>query len=165
MADPLILLIDHRLAFIALAALIVSAAIPLAFAWARVIPEEAAPFDISRRSNAPAQEQVRDGTHPSKQGFVAIPLLIFVTVSYGIQFPGVPRDLGLRWLKSLAPDIEPAWILWGVESLFVLLNAGVVCYAIFGARNPLRVPLGIGAGLVLTLWLLAHFLRHSLLTP
>ena len=155
---------DPRLAFVALAALIVAAAVPLAFAWAQVLPEEAPPFDGSPPSGAPGQAENRGETHAPKHGLITITLLAFVTLSYAIQFPGVPRQIGLRWLESLVPEIEPAWILWGVESVFVLLNAGVAGYAIFGPKSSLRVPLGIGAALVLVLWALAHTLRHALTT-
>ena len=37
---------DHRLAFAMLVALLIAAGTPLAFAWARLIPEDAAPFPI-----------------------------------------------------------------------------------------------------------------------
>jgi hypothetical protein len=162
--DALIFLVDHRLAFLALAALIVGTAVPLAFAWAQVLPEEAPPFDASPPSRAPARPQSRDETRCPKHSVVTIALLVFVTLSYAIQFPGVPRQVGVRWLKSFVPEIAPAWISWGIESVFVLLNAGVAGYAVFGPKNSLRVPLGISAALVLALWVLAHTLRHSLTT-
>lgn len=162
--ETLVLLVDHRLALVALAVLIVGAAIPLAFAWAQVLPEEAPPFDASPPASAPVQAQVRAGTHSPKRGVVTIVLLVFVTLSYAIQFPGVPRQVGLHWLKSVVPELEPAWISWGIESVFVLLNAAIAGYTIFGPKNFLRVPLGISAALVLALWVLAHTLRHSL-TP
>lgn len=159
-------LVDHRLAFVALAALTVGAAVPLAFAWARVLPEEAPPFDGSAPSNALHGAQPQGGNHRAKYGFVAIALLVLVTLSYAIQFPDVPRHLGLQWLESLAPEIEPAWIAWGGESVFALINLGAASYAVFSRKNPLRVPLGLGAAFVLVLWILGHSLRQSLLaTP
>jgi hypothetical protein len=160
--DALVLLVDHRLAFVALAALTVGAAVPLAVAWAQILPKETPPFDASPPSSAPTQAHARDETCSPKHSVVTIALLAFVTLSYAIQFPSVPRQVGVRWLKSLVPEIEPAWISWGIESVFVLLNAAVAGYAIFGPKNSLRVPLGISAALVLALWVLAHTLRHSL---
>ncbi len=159
-----IFLIDHRLALLALAALIVGAAIPLAFAWARILPDEPPPFDSARSSDssepgAPPEESPRP-----KRDSVAIALLVLVTLSYAIQFPGVPRQTALQWLESRIPEVPPMWVFWGVVSLVAVLNAGAAGYAIV-RPNALRVPLGVGAALVLVLWLLAHFLRFALVAP
>jgi hypothetical protein len=158
-----IFFVDHRLAFLALAALVVAAAIPLAFAWARILPEDRAPFEIEPPSYPtvelePPPEPPRD----AKRNPIAILWLILVSLSFAIQFPGFPRHTVLTWLNNVLPSLGPAWVFLGVEGLFVLLNGGATCYAVL-RRNFLRVPLAAGGGLVLLLWLLGPFLRAALL--
>jgi hypothetical protein len=159
-----IFLIDHRLALLALAALIVGAAIPLAFAWARILPEDPPPFHTAPLSDGPEPRATPEELPRPKRDSVPIVLLVCVTLSYAIQFPGVPRRTALHWLESRIPEVPPLWVFWGVVSLVAVLNAGVAGYAIF-RPNPLRVPLSVSAALVLVLWLLAHFLRVALVAP
>jgi hypothetical protein len=158
-----IFLIDHRLALLALAALIVGAAIPLAFAWARILPEEPPPFDTAPSSDAKPGAARKELARP-KNDSVAMVLLVCVTLSYAMQFPGVPRQIALRWLESRIPEVPSMWVFWGVVSIVAVLNAGVAGHAIFRPSS-LRVPLGVGAALVFVLWLLAHFLRVALVAP
>src|SRR5271168_3101922 len=87
-----IFFVDHRLALLALAALLVAAAIPLAFAWARILPEDLPPFEIEPPSYPtlewePPPEPPRD----TKRDPIAIVLLVGVTIGYLLQFPGFPR--------------------------------------------------------------------------
>ena len=159
-----IFLIDHRLALLALAALIVGAAIPLAFAWVRILPEEPPPFDSAPSSAGSTPEPPSDEFPRPKRNSVVIALLVLVTLSYAVQFPGVPRQTALQWLESRIPEVPPMWVFWGVVTLVAGLNAGAACYAIFRPGR-LRIPLGVGAALVLVLCLLAHLLRAALVAP
>ena len=85
------LLLDHRFAFLLLAALHLGAAIPLAFGWVRLLPAEAPPFQIDR---APARRRSiyahsSEDEEPPRDP-LAMVLLICVTVSYAVQLPGLP---------------------------------------------------------------------------
>jgi hypothetical protein len=156
--------LDHRIAFVALVALIVGAAIPLAFAWARVLPEDRPPFEIEPPSY-PSVEMEPPSAPPksAKRNPIAILQLAGVTLGYVVQFPGFPRYTALAWLNSALPSIGQARVFLGVEGLSVVLFGGAACYAIL-RRNFLRVPLAVGGGLVLLLWLLGPFLRAALLS-
>jgi hypothetical protein len=158
-----IFLIGYRLAFLALSALTLAAEIPLAFAWARVLPDEPPPFDnepgpTRSSQSVPPKEPPRD----AKRDPIAILFLVLMTLSYAIQFPGFPRHAAAVWLDSILPTVGPARVFLGVEGLFVLVNVGAACYSLL-RPNSLRVPLWAGAALVLLLCLLGPFLRAALL--
>jgi hypothetical protein len=158
-----IVLIGYRLAFLALAALILAAAVPLAFAWAQLLPDEPPPFEIEPApTRPPEREPPQEPRRSAKRDPIAIVLLVLVTLSYAIQFPGFPRQDALFWLNSFLPTVGLAWVFLVVEGLFVLINGGAACYSLL-RPNSLRVPLGVGAALVLLLWLLGPFLRAALL--
>ncbi len=157
-----IFFLDHRLAFFALAALVVGAAIPLAFAWARILPEDRPPFEIEPPSYptvelAPPEEP----SSGSKRDWLAIALLVGVTIGYILQFPGFPRDATLRWLNSLFSGSAAGWIAFAANTLLIVSAAGAVGYAILNP-GPLRFPLAAAAALVLILWFLAPLLRMAL---
>jgi hypothetical protein len=157
-----IFLIGYRLAFLALSALTLAAAIPLAFAWARVLPDEPPPFD-----NEPGPTRSSQSVPPKERGGakrdpIAIVFLVLMTLSYAIQFPGFPRHAAVVWLDGILPTVGPARVFLGVEGLFVLVNVGAACYSLL-RPNSLRVPLWAGAALVLLLCLLGPFLRAALL--
>lgn len=158
-----ILLSDYRLAFLLLVALIVGAAVPLAFAWARVLPEEPPPFEISPSSNAFPQQEPRPevSPQPSKRDRIVIVLLVFVTLSYAIQFPGFPRDVGTHWLNKVFPATA-TYLVFAAHALLMIITGVAACYSLLGS-TPLRIPLGLGAEIVLLLWLLAPLLRTALL--
>jgi hypothetical protein len=158
-----ILVLDHRLAFLALVVLLLAAATPLAFAWARVIPEERPSFEIEPAPVRPLKGRAaREESPRQKRDSIAIVLLVFVTLGYLIQFPGVPRHSALQWLNNTFPAIAPIWMSLGAEVLAAVVSVGVASYA-FSKPSPLRIPLGVGAVLVLLLWLLTPFLQSALL--
>lgn len=155
--------IGYRLAFLALAALTLAAAIPLAFAWARILPDEPPPFEVAPAptrtwGSEPGQESVPR----SKRDPIAIVLLVFVTLSYAVQFPGFPRQAALAWLHAIVSGPPEEYILLGVKTFLVAVTAAAVCYSIFRS-HPSRVSLSVGAALVLLLWLLAPELYAALL--
>src|SRR6266436_598884 len=100
------LVLDHRLAFLFLAALNLGTAVPLAFGWARVLPEEPPPFataedSLRRRRNEPPLKKLMS----ERRDPFAIVLLLCVTVSYACQLPGVPLIAAgflvlLLWLRA-----------------------------------------------------------------
>lgn len=158
-----IVLIGHRLAFLALAALILAAAIPLAFAWVRLLPDEPPPFEIEPASSRPSGPEPPPEASPnSKRDPLAIVLLLFVTASYLLQFPGFPHDAALRWLNTTLPRPFAIWIFFGADTLLVLVTGAAACYSTL-SPHPSRVFLSAGAVLVLLLWLLAPLLSAALL--
>ena len=161
-----ILLLNYRLAFLLLAALIVGAAIPLAWAWARVLPEEAPPFRIEPGSFPSVDlEPSHEPSPKAKRDLLAIALLVCVTFGYALQFPGFPRDAALRWLSSIFPaSAIRIWITFGAETILLAVTGCAACYAIL-RPGPLPTLLGAAAVLVLILWLFVPLLQVALAAP
>ena len=97
-----LVLIDHRWAFLLLAVLLMAAAIPLASAWARLLPEEPPPFPIEPGSFPTIDQQLPPET-PSRRHrdlIISFALLVCITLTYLIRFPGFPSS-------ALAPKVKP----------------------------------------------------------
>src|SRR5580704_12262571 len=110
-----LLLIDHRLAFLALAALLIAAAIPLAFAWARLLPEEPPPFPIQPGS-FPTIDQGPQQPARKRDLVVSIALLVCLTLAYLIRFPGFPSAVLLRWLNTLVSAPVEYWTVFAART-------------------------------------------------
>lgn len=157
--------LDPRLAFLLLCVLLIAAAIPIAFAWARVLPEEQAPFRFHRSSKRATAELTPAPEQPNSQRDpLALVLLVCVSLSYLWQLPGLPRDFVLLHITPYVP--EP-WlqelVLFTKGFLVVMPGAGAV-YSIF-RRNPIRAPL-IAAGILVPLiWLVLPLLHAALVAP
>jgi hypothetical protein len=156
------LLLDHRLAFLCLAALLLAAAVPLALAWALILPEDAPPFAIGGDSSRSAKKKSNDQEAQSKKHDpVAIALLACVTLSFVLQCPGFPREPALRWLAAMIPETQANWILLGGGAFFIVVPGLAACYSIL-RPNLLRRSLLAAGILVVLLWLLAPLLRTAL---
>lgn len=155
---------DHRLAIVFLVGLVVGAGAPLATAWVRLLPEDAAPFDGSEKATRSAEESLEAGETRKKQGdHIALALLIFVTISYILQFPGVPRDAALHWLASRFDETSADLITLGARAFFAFVPGLAACYSLLRA-NFARVPLVAAGILVLLLWLFGPQLQVALVT-
>jgi hypothetical protein len=153
---------DHRLAIVCLAVLVVGAGAPLATAWVRLLPEDSAPFDGP--ASRSADENVEAGERRRKQGDrIAIALLVFVTISYALQFPGVPRDAVLHWLASRFDETSADLITLGARAFFAFVPGLTACYSLLRA-NFARIPLVAAGILVLLLWLFGPELQAALVT-
>jgi hypothetical protein len=148
-----------RVAFLCLSALLLGAAVPLAWAWTLLLPRDPEPFA------APGEMGKASGMALSRQNRrdpIAVVLLVFVTLSYALQFPGVPENIVMVWLSKIIPADavgESALILhW----FFILIPGVAAIYALF-LRSSMRIPLVLAGVLVLLLWLLAPLLRAALL--
>ena len=164
--DPLqmfaALVLDHRLAFLFLAALSLGAAVPLAFGWARVLPEEPPPFgnagdSLRRTKYKPLADELRS----KRREPFAMVLLLFVTVSYACQFPGVPRDQGFGSIPVAIPHSTTGRIEFATSWFLLLIPGFAAAYSVL-RPNFLRVPLIAAGSLALLLWLLAAPLRAAL---
>lgn len=157
-------ILDHRLAFVFLCMLVVGAAVPLAIAWARVLPEDEPPFANKESSSRSADEKPPDEQEKStNRDPFAIVLLVFVTLSYALRFPGFPEDAVLHGLSTLMPETWLSWSLLAGRAFFVVTPGLAACYSVV-QPNSLRVPL-ISAGiLVLLLWLLQPILLAAMTT-
>ncbi len=157
-----VLVLDSRLAFLFLAVLNLGAAVPLAFCWTRVLPDEPPPFgnteDSFRRTwnKLPADELRSKRRDP-----LAIVLLICLTVSYACQIPGVPRDMGFGSIPTVIPHDTTGWIEF-VAIWFLVIIPGFAAAYSFLRPNFLRLPLIAAGFLVLLLWLLAAPLHAAL---
>lgn len=150
---------DHRLAIIILAGLVVGAGAPLAMAWVRVLPEDAAPFANPEEAKRSTQE-AGDKREKESDRF-AVGLLVFVTISYVLQFPGVPREALFQWLAGRFHDPAGHWIRLGVGAFFAFIPGLAAFYSLL-RRNFARIPLVAASLLVLLLWLLGPFLQAAL---
>jgi len=156
------LLLDHRLAFLFLAALHLSTAVPLAFGWVRLLPEEAPPFQIhrppSRRWSIYAHSS-EDEENPRDP--LAMILLICVTASYAVQLPGLPRSLAFGSIPTVIPQDASEWARFVVTWFLVVVPGFAAVYSLL-RPNFLRVPLIAAGVLILLLWLLSAPLRAAL---
>ena len=158
-------LLDPRLAFLALCALLIGAATPLAIAWARLLPEERPPFRFhgpsTRKTSHPTLAQVPSN---SARDYFAVTLLFFVTLSFLWQLPGVPRDFLVSHAAAFVP--EP----WLQRSLLfgrgfpVAIPAVAAGYSIL-RQNEIRIPLAAAGVLVPILWLVNPWLQAALVAP
>ncbi len=156
------LLLDHRLAFLLLAALHLGAAVPLAFGWVRLLPEEAPPFQIDRAParrwsiHAHSSEDEENSRDP-----LAMVLLICVTMSYVVQIPGVPRSLGFGSIPTVIPQDASEWARFALTWFLVVVPGFGVAYSVL-RPNFLRAPLIAAGILILLLWLVSAPLRAAL---
>jgi hypothetical protein len=157
-----IVLIDHRLALLALAALLIAAAAPLAYAWTRLLPEEPPPFGVPAVSPA-AEDLAPNPKSPAKKDFAAVFLLVCVTLSYVLRFPGLPLVAGLQWLSTSLPADCFNWTLLAGRCFFVVVPGVAAAYSAL-RPNPMRIALIIGGLLVLALWLVSPMLRAAIAT-
>jgi hypothetical protein len=155
---------DHRLAFTALVALLIGAGTPLAFAWARLLPEDAPPFRVEPGS-FPAVDHEVAHVPPSRRTeyLIVAPLLFFLTLAFVFRVPGFPNSTVLAWVGSRIPGTTMAWSAIVVHALLSLVAIGVI---VFGALRPgpLRIPLIAAGALTLSLWFLAPLLQAALLS-
>ena len=156
------LLLDHRLAFLFLAALDLATAVPLAFGWVRLLPEEAPPFQIYR---APARRwsiyahSSEDEQNPRDS--LAVVFLICVTVSYAVQLPGLPRSLAFGSIPTVIPQDASEWTRFALTWFLVVVPVFSAAYSLL-RPNFLRVPLIAAGVLILLLWLVSAPLRAAL---
>ena len=155
-----IVLMDHRLALVALALLLIVAAAPLAYAWARLLPEERPPFEAAGTGTVPEEVAPGGKTAPKKDRF-AVFLLICITMSYLVRFPGVPLAPTLQWLSTLLPADYLNWAVMGARAFFVVVPGLAALYSAL-RQNPVRIALAIGGLMVLALWLLSPLLQKAI---
>ena len=161
---PFTALAPYRLAFAAHTALLVGAAIPLAFAWARALPEDAPPFKIEPGSFPAIDLAPPDAlARTSKADLLSLALLVCVTLTYLSRFPGLPLTPLLHWIHFAFPAAAATWIVLGGKTILVVGTGLAACLATV-RPGPMRVPLVTAASLVLTLWLLGPILQSALLS-
>jgi hypothetical protein len=156
------LLLDHRLAFLFLAALHLSTAVPLAFGWVRLLPEEAPPFQIHRppaRRWSIYAHSSEDEENPRDP--LAMILLICITVSYAVQFPGLLRSLALGSIPAVLPQDASGWPRFVLTWFLVVVPGFAAVYSLL-RPNFIRVPLIAAGVLILLLWLVSAPLRAAL---
>ncbi len=155
-------LLDPRLAFLLLCILLVAAAIPIAFAWARVLPEEQPPFRFHRSSERATGELTRAPEQPdSRREPFAVMLLVCVSLSYLWQLPGLPRDFVLLRIAHYVPEPWFQGLFLFTKGFLVVMPGAAAIYSIF-RRNQIRAPL-IAAGILVPLiWLVLPWLHGAL---
>jgi hypothetical protein len=155
--------IHQRAAFVALIALVVATSIPLAFAWARILPEDAPPFKIEPGSFPLVDTEPSTPSAKRGRDAISLALLLCVTTAYLVRFPGMPVALPLHCLASTFSATLTTGIVTGIR--FALL-VGTSLAACIAAVRPgrMRAPLIAAAGLVLLLWLLGPILQSAMAT-
>lgn len=154
-----VFLIDHRLALVAFATLLVAAAAPLASAWARLLPEEPLPFETSAPS--PPEQMPSDRETRRRAGPFTIFLLLCVTLTFLLKFPGVPVAALLQVLSARMPPEDFHWLVLGARGFFVGLSGLAALYSAI-RPNPIRIPLIAAGVFVILLWLLSPMLRVAI---
>jgi len=157
-----IVLIDHRFALLALAALLIAAAASLAYAWARLLPEEPPPFEV-RAANLPPEDLASNGKSLAKKDQLAVLLLVCVTLSYLLRFPGLPLAASVQWLSTLLPADYFTWAVLGARWFFIVVPGLAAAYSAL-RPNPIRIALIAGGLLVLALGLVSPMLRAAIAT-
>jgi hypothetical protein len=162
-----LLLIDHRVAFLALATLLIAAAIPLAIAWARLLPEEPPPFPIEPGSFPIIEQERRPEASATPRGdlILSVALLICLTLAYAIRFPGFPKAALIHWLDGVVSGSTEYWLVVSARAFLVVAAGAAIAYAT-RRLGPLGIPLASAAALVLILWFVAPLLNVAFLfTP
>ena len=159
---PAIFPLDHRLALVALTVFLLAAAAPLAYAWARLLPEEPPPFETAPAA-APQKEAPSNGEARHERDPFAVFLLICVTLSYILRFPGLPLSAALQRISALMPQDYFNWLLLGGHAFFVVVPGLAAAYSAVRA-NPIRWQLLVGGILTLILWVAGPWLLNTIST-
>jgi len=154
---------DHRLAIVLLVALLIAAGTPMAFAWARLLPEDAPPFPIEPGSFPSVDHEITEEAPSRKRDYwIAAPLVLCLTIAFIFRVPGFPSGTVLAWTGATIPglDAHASAITINVIVALIALGAGV-----FGALGPgpLRIPLIASAALTLLLWFVGPLLQAAML--
>jgi hypothetical protein len=152
-----------RAAFVALVALVVAAGIPLAFAWARVLPEDAPPFKIEPGSYPSVDFEPAAPFPKRNRDVISVALLLCITLTYLIRFPGMPLSVFTAWLASIT-SANAAGNLIVAARIFLLIGTGLAACIAAVRPGRLRTPLIAAAGLTLLLWLLGPILQAAALS-
>ncbi len=153
------ILMDHRLALVAFAALLIAAAAPLASAWARLLPEEPPPFEVPAPSppeQTPSNRETRRKGDP-----FAIFLLLCITLSFLLKFPGLPVAAALQRLSGMLPPDYFNWLVLGARVFFAAMPGLAAVYSAI-RPNPMRIPLIVAGVFVILLWFLSPMLRAAI---
>jgi hypothetical protein len=156
--------VEHRAAFVALIALVVGAGIPLAYAWARVLPEDAPPFKIEPGS-FPSVDLEPAPANPAKKSprdLISQALLLCITLTYLIRFPGMPLAALIHGLQSAFSTATGNGIASAVR-IFLLTGTGIAACVAAVRPGRMRVPLISAAALALLLWLLGPILQSAMI--
>lgn len=160
-------LLDYRLALLILSALIIGAAIPLAIAWTRLLPEEAPPFDIEKPAISPSTKDLTAGFIYVRRPFVpkrsrfSVVLLVALSLTFAAQLPGLRQHIGFNSIPAEIPQDPRGWIEFALACFFLLIPGVAVAHS-FLKPNLLSIPLIAASILVLLLWLLSAPLHAAL---
>jgi hypothetical protein len=151
-------------AFLFLIAIVVAAGIPLAFAWARILPEDAPPFQIEPGSFPSVDIEPAPPPEKRKLDTTSLLLLLCVTLTYLLRFPSMPIGQVLGWLTKTFSAPTASSIASTIRVILLLGTALAACLAAL-RPNRLRTPLIAAAGLALFLWLVAPILQSAIIAP
>ena len=152
---------DHRLAFATLVALLIAAGTPLAYAWARLLPEDAPPFPIEPGSFPSVDHEApQEVPRRNKDYLIAGPLLLCLTIAFVFRVPGFPGSTVLVWIGGTIPGLDAHSSAIVVHIIVALIALGL---GVFGAMRPgsLRIPLIACATLILLLWFVGPLLQTA----
>jgi hypothetical protein len=150
---------DHRLAFAALVALLIAAGTPLAFAWARLIPEDAPPFPIEPGSFPSVDHEIRHvEPNRTKDYLIAAPLLLCLTIAFVFRVPGFPGSTVLGWIGGTIPGLDAHSSAIVVQIFIALIAIGGGVFGVL-RPGPLRIPLIAASVLILLLWFVGPLLQ------
>ena len=124
-----------------------------------MLPRDPEPFAAPRE-----KEKISSGTQwkQNRRDPLAAVLLVFVTLSYALQFPGVPQNIVTAWLSKVIPTGAIDGSAFALHWFFILIPGAAAVHALF-TRNALRIPLVAAGLMVLLVWLLAPGLYAALL--
>jgi hypothetical protein len=154
---------NQRAAFVVLIVLVVGAGIPLAFAWARILPEDAPPFKIEPGSFPSVDLEPTAPARNPKRDPLSIALLLCVTITYLVRFPGMPVAAVLHWLDGSTSGATVSSLLIATRVVLLVGTGLAACIAAVRSTR-LRAPLIAAAGLTLLLWLLGPILQIAMLS-
>ena len=152
--------LDHRLALVALVLLLLTAAAPLAYAWARLLPDEAPPFELPHNPPPAEQPSPNPETRRKNDPFVVF-LLFGISRSFLLKFPGLPVAAALQWLSARVPPDYFTYLVLGARVFFLAMPGLAVVYSVI-RPNPVRMQFILAGVFVALLWWLSPMLRAAL---